>query len=200
MIEGDHDASEKDMIPSTEVVPENGNVLRESPLDSYDELNFDSGADKNNETITLHDVNNLENVFASELENISTIQSNQFLPIRVACAAHTLNLVGKTDSYDALTDEGYADMYFSVIRKLNILWDTSTKGRKNPEIVAKYLKRQIIKPHRIRWNRIYDAVIIQLLPRKEILPLLQLRLDATCFGTWQVAQFSCRDKNSSIEN
>lgn len=160
--EGDDDYDDNDfdvveMVPSSEFIQAgSANVL---PLTLADVGN-DSITTANSEAIRLHDVQDIENVVASELELHLGEESKNFLPIRIACAPHTLNLVGKTDSYNALLDEEYASVYMGVMAKLNCLWTTSTRSRKNSEVVEKYLKREIKKPHRIRWNRIYDAVIM----------------------------------------
>lgn len=69
------------------------------------------------------------------------------LPPRVACSAHTLNLIAKSDSFDALLDESYSTTYY--------------RSNSNADVVAEILERKITKPHRIRWNKIYDAVSIQ---------------------------------------
>lgn len=80
------------------------------------------------------------------------------LPSHIKCSAHTLNLVGKTDSFNAMLDDEYSEIYGRVFTKLNVIWASSTSSRKNSELVEKYLERKLIKPHRIRWNWIYDAV------------------------------------------
>lgn len=80
------------------------------------------------------------------------------LPSHIRCSAHSLNLLGKTDSYNALLNEKYGNIYGRVFAKLNVIWSSSTSSRKNSELVEKYLDRKLLKPHRIRWNRIYDAV------------------------------------------
>lgn len=82
------------------------------------------------------------------------------LPSQIKCSAHTLNLLGKTDSFNALLDENYSTIYGRVFTKLNIIWSSSTSSRYNSEMFEKYLERKLIKPHKIRWNRIYDAVSV----------------------------------------
>lgn len=80
------------------------------------------------------------------------------LPSRVECSAHTLNLIGKTDSFEALLNDKYGDTYGRVFTKLNMIWSSSTSSRNNGEMFDKYLDRKLIKPHRIRWNR--NTIII----------------------------------------
>lgn len=81
------------------------------------------------------------------------------LPNRIDCSAHTFNLIGKVDSFNALkTNVTYGRQYVSVFTKLNEIWRVNST-RLGRETFRKYLKeRTILKPHRIRWNRIYDAV------------------------------------------
>lgn len=82
------------------------------------------------------------------------------LPSQIKCSPHSLNLVGKTDSFNALLDEKYSDIYGRVFTKLNVIWATSTSSRQNSELLEKYLGRKLLRPHRIRWNSIYAAVSI----------------------------------------
>lgn len=65
----------------------------------------------------------------------------RFLPIRISCSAHTLNLIGTTDSFNALANESYAEMYVDVFRKLNLLWNASTSRLKS-ENIQKYLGKK----------------------------------------------------------
>lgn len=98
----------------------------------------------------IHDI-----VFAdSDTEDADGVK----LPSQIKCSAHTLNLLGKTDSFNALLDDKYCDIYGEVFTKLNLIWGSSTSSRANSEIVEKYLNRKLLKPHKIRWNRIYDSV------------------------------------------
>lgn len=110
--------------------------------------------------LILHNLDGLQETIQLNIEADAELINNApaFLPIRIACAAHTLNLVGKTDSFNALVDFEYSELYFDVMKKLNAIWNASTSSRKNCELVERILKRRILKPHRIRWNRIYDAV------------------------------------------
>lgn len=160
-----------DIIPINERVVADGNVLIES-RDEWDlmKLSIDGpsignassldnhDADCNN--INLHQLDGLQSSLLDNFESDPDLANTNtaYLPIRIACAAHTLNLVGKTDSFNALLDNDYAEMYFDVIKKLNAIWKFSTNSRKRVELVEKILKRRIVKPHRIRWNRIHDAV------------------------------------------
>lgn len=81
------------------------------------------------------------------------------LPNRIDCSAHTFNLIGKVDSFKALQSHSvYSRQYVAVFTKLNEIWRVNST-RLGRETFKKYLKdKTILKPHRIRWNRIYDAV------------------------------------------
>lgn len=149
---------------------ENDTVLEMVPRDEYvdqSDEHFDFFAqrfvndddDNDDENIALHDLNEFEQILAKEIESADCETNTKFLSIRISCAAHTLNLIGKVDSFHALAVDDYASEYFSVMKTLNTIWQkTDGKSRKNQEMVERYLKRRIYKPHRIRWNRIYDAV------------------------------------------
>lgn len=77
---------------------------------------------------------------------------------RIDCGAHTLNLIGKTDAFDALKNVTYQQQYVSVFTKLNQIWHVNST-RLGRETFHKYLRDKTIqKPHRIRWNRIYDSL------------------------------------------
>lgn len=81
-----------------------------------------------------------------------------FLPNHIDCGAHTFNLIGKVDAFKALNiNTDYSQQYVSVFKKLNAIWKVNS-SRLGRETFKKYLKGTILKPHRIRWNRIYDAV------------------------------------------
>lgn len=85
-------------------------------------------------------------------------QQHAFLPNRIECGAHTFNLIGKVDAFKALTNNTvYRQQYVTVFKKLNAIWKVNS-SRLGRETFKKYMKGTILKPHRIRWNRIYDAV------------------------------------------
>ncbi|XP_055307105.1 uncharacterized protein LOC129571338 isoform X2 [Sitodiplosis mosellana] len=95
---------------------------------------------------------------------------NSLLPIRIKCAAHSLNLVGKTDATKALSDRSYAQIYCQSISKLNLLWKFCGY-RKSSDDIKWYIGKTIIRPHKIRWNSLYDSI-------HEILNIDQAKLDA----------------------
>lgn len=82
---------------------------------------------------------------------------NILLPIRIKCGPHTLNLLGKTDAVKALTDSAYAAIYCRVMSKLNLLWKYCGQ-RKACETIKHYLGKVLLRPHKIRWNALYDSV------------------------------------------
>lgn len=146
-----------EMVPRDEYVDQSNENFDFFAQYKYDEL---VNHDDDDETFELHDMDEFEQILAEEIESADCeTNTKQFLPIRISCAAHTLNLIGKVDSFNALAVDDYATEYFSVMKTLNTIWQkTDGKSRKNQEMVERYLKRRIYKPHRIRWNRIYDAV------------------------------------------
>lgn len=79
------------------------------------------------------------------------------LPIRLKCAAHCLNSVGKTDAVKALNNPQYAKLYCKVMAKLNLLWKYCGH-RKKAELIKTYIGKVLLRPHRIRWNALYDSV------------------------------------------
>lgn len=99
----------------------------------------------------LHDFVLSDPVYSDDMNDVP-------LPSQIKCSAHSLNLLGKTDSFNALFDDKNCDVYGEVFTKLNVTWATSTSSRANSESVEKYLARKLKKPHRIRWNSIYDSV------------------------------------------
>lgn len=80
------------------------------------------------------------------------------LPNRSICNPHTLNLIGKNDLFEALSREDFANQYFETFERVNLLWNTANKSNRNVEIIKQWIGKKIHKPHRLRWNRIYDSV------------------------------------------
>lgn len=97
-----------------------------------------------------------ENMTKEVIQDVNMIA---MLPSRIDCSAHEFNSIGRTDSFAALrNDQTYANQYIAVFRKLNGIWKMNST-RLGRETFNRYLNgRKIQKPHRIRWNRIYDAV------------------------------------------
>lgn len=108
----------------------------------------DSGTLTNPDEFIIHDFE----VPEDDMDDLDGVK----LPSQVKCSAHTLNLLGKTDSFNALLDDEYCNIYGEVFTKLNVIW-SSTSGR-GSDLTKTYLDRQLLKPHKIRWNCIYDSV------------------------------------------
>lgn len=151
----DSDSDPIEMVPLDEFVDDtnqNFDFFERHPVQNSTHADHD-------DMFELHRLDNYDEIVEQiGIQQLSDDGTNQkrILPIRVSCAAHTLNLIGKTDSYKALENNDYAEQYYSVMKCLNVIWKNSS--RKNSETVERYLGRQITKPHRIRWNRMYDAV------------------------------------------
>lgn len=116
----------------------------------------------------LHD---LESIFRSELHESESDAGNETvddsdahfpLPNRSICNAHTLSLIGKNDLFEALSNEDFANQYFETFEKVNKLWNAANKTKANVKIVKQWIGKKIRPPHKLRWNRIYDAVCFQL--------------------------------------
>lgn len=126
--------------------------------DDEEMLPFGSGQ---NDNFIVHNLFRGESLI-SEVRGSALVSQSVFLPSRIDCGAHGLNCIGKTDSFQAnAQSEPYHEMYTAVFMKLNKIWTKSTQ-KLGKEVFDVYLgNRRILKPHRIRWNRIYDAVSIQ---------------------------------------
>lgn len=74
-------------------------------------------------------------------------------------ATEILALIGKTDAFNAVRkNQTYAAGYITVFKTLNKIWKMNS-SRSGRETFLHYLKGyKIEKPHRIRWNQIFDAV------------------------------------------
>lgn len=96
----------------------------------------------------------------SEAENESIEDSDTYFPLpnRSICNAHTLSLVGKNDLFEALSNEDFANQYFETFERVNKLWNAANKSKANIEIVKEWIGKKILPPHKLRWNRITDAV------------------------------------------
>lgn len=146
--------TESDVVPLK--IPESNESANISDSDD------DNGAgetteDGSHETFRIHPIpDKIIQQIVADLNEHSAVM----LPSRIDCCAHAFNSIGRTDSFDALkSDQLYASRYISVFKKLNVIWNKYST-RLGREIFDSYLNGQKIqKPHRIRWNRIYDAVI-----------------------------------------
>lgn len=150
--------------PAIDVLPNSCDVMPLSAAAAKERVNevrtnSSSDSDDDDDEFNTHTV--ASSIRIRDLPNMDNIldpEKNVKLPNRIACAAHSLNLVGKLDSFDALIDEDYKTRYTNVFVKLNAIWKVSST-RLGRECFSRYLNGKVIyKPHRIRWNRIYDAV------------------------------------------
>lgn len=146
----------EDVMP-TDVSDSGTNDNDEDDVDSYDSESADD--DSNDE---IFRTGRLPNDILKDVVNDIDKNSAAWLPSRIDCSAHGLNLIGRKDSFNALKNDNlYAARYISVFKKLNAIWRLSST-RKGREAFDFYLDGyKIQKPHRIRWNRIYDAVSIK---------------------------------------
>lgn len=94
--------------------------------------------------------------YGSRITNIE-LSDQLVLSNHMRCNAHTLNLVGSTDSLRAHRNQQYSRLYLSVFEKLNMLWHFSAIQHSS-EIIKKYLGSNINKPSKTRWNDIYLKV------------------------------------------
>lgn len=143
--------------PASELVEGDDIMPIEIPNSDDSEGDADNDADVDaDENFRIHPVPNeiLQQVIADLNENSAVT-----LPSRIDCCAHAFNSIGRTDSFQALkNDEQYALRYISVFRKLNAIWKVNST-RAGREVFDRCLKGyKILKPHRIRWNRMFDAV------------------------------------------
>lgn len=138
--------------PINELIDENDDIAMANEGQT---MNVDADY-SNDESFRIGEIPN--NVLEQVVDDING-NSVVMLPSRVDCSAHGFNSVGRNDSFDAMqTDELYATRYISVFKKLNKIWKMNST-RLGRETFDAYLNgHKIQKPHRIRWNRIYDAV------------------------------------------
>lgn len=138
--------------PMNELVDENDDVVPMNTINPMDE----TFSDPSDETFNVDEMpNRILQQVVDDLNAAGTVM----LPSRIDCCAHEFNSIGRTDSYNAMkTDPIYCAAYVIVFKKLNAIWKANSTrlGRETFNRLLKGYKIQ--KPHRIRWNRIYDAV------------------------------------------
>lgn len=157
----------KSLIPLLNVSEEDEDVnIIEADFDSdIDEEEFmdfeaipDSGCQNSNNVNS--NTNGSDSCFiVSDIISDEALIEDTELPTRIDCGAHLLDKIGKKDSFDAVLDDEYCDKYTNVMDKLNLIWNV-TQSRLRIEIFEKHAECKLIKPHRIRWNKLYDAVSI----------------------------------------
>lgn len=141
----------------SEELPTDGIVsLTSNRIDDADDDDDDAATNRDSAKNSFRIEKMPSNIIAKVIDDTTDIA---FLPNRIDCGAHTFNLIGKVDAFNALKSSStYSRQYVSVFTKLNEIWRVNST-RLGRETFKKYLnERTILKPHRIRWNRIYDAV------------------------------------------
>lgn len=79
---------------------------------------------------------------------------------RVDCAAHKLDKLGKIDAVNAKTNNSdYAQIYDRVFGKLETIWNLKD-SRLSAEIFEKITGKKLTGPHRIRWLKTFESVIV----------------------------------------
>lgn len=103
----------------------------------------------------------LENLEFNEPTNEDDVEFHDLggcaLSYHHRCTAHTLALIGKLDSLDALDDGFFFRMYSAAMKKLEKLWNLANNTKAN-EIFYAQFKCSITKLSVIRWNARFDAV------------------------------------------
>lgn len=120
------------------------------------DIDVDSNDDEA-EVFKVHEIS--DQVFRKVVDAAGSTEDTVLLPSRIDCCAHAFNSIGRTDSFNALkADKTYAARYVSVFKKFNAIWKANSTrlGRENFDYYLHGYKIQ--KPHRIRWNRIFEAV------------------------------------------
>lgn len=152
--------------PAEDLINGNADVVPLSAAASMaandDDYDSDEDSDSGNDSSATDETGSIRivNMKDANLENVIDPSMSINLPSKIDCGAHTLNLIGKVDSFNAMSDREYSTQYVAVFSKLNSIWKHSST-RKGRELFTRYLNGKVIlKPNRIRWNRIYDAVII----------------------------------------
>lgn len=73
------------------------------------------------------------------------------------CGSHTVNLIAKVDSLNALDDGFYCRMYQSAMQKVERLWSVLSQQKAN-ETLYSHLKSSIHHPPNTRWNYQNDSL------------------------------------------
>lgn len=73
------------------------------------------------------------------------------------CGSHTVNLIAKTDSLDALDNGFYCRMYQAAMKKVERLWSVLSQQKAN-EILFLHLNSSVHHPPATRWNYQFDSL------------------------------------------
>lgn len=143
----------KSLIPLLSLPEEDENII-DNYSDTEEEV-FDIQAIPDHE---CHDTQfKLDTESPFTVKEILTGEADTLLPTRIDCSAHLFDKIGKIDSFNAVLNDDYCDRYTKAMDKLNLIWNV-TQSRLKLEMFEKYAECKLIKPHRIRWNKLYDAV------------------------------------------
>lgn len=132
--------SEDDIIDDDNLIEEEISDMLAIPAHEYDDTHYEDDSES-----------------AFTVKEILTGNLDVLLPTRVDCSSHLIDKIGKIDSFNAVLDEDYCDIYTKVMNKLNLIWAV-TQSRLKLELFEKYTECKLVKPHRIRWNKLSDAV------------------------------------------
>jgi hypothetical protein len=107
----------------------------------------------------------------SESDNDFTDLYVPVLPPHHKCAAHTLNLVGKTDA-EKITQGPYFKLHNSAFGKCQALWNSVGRSTKAADAIREISpSKSLVIPNVTRWNSTFDAVHC-LLGMEEKLPAI----------------------------
>lgn len=135
---------DSDIVP-VNLLPENDDIS-ETQLGDFLQVMENKGSD--------------DEEFQVQMVDLRCVDKNPIeeLPIRIKCGAHSLNSLCKSDAHFSLiSSPTYRRTYVTVFRKLNQLWNKILQ-KQGGETIRKYLGRNLIRPHKIRWSSIYDSV------------------------------------------
>lgn len=143
------DEIENDKFDSSDIVPID--MLPENDEISETQLN---------RFITAMETREVQEEFQIQMVDLRSVDENPIeeLPIRIKCGAHSLNSLCKTDAHHSLVaSQAYRRIYVTVFCKLNQIWKNILQ-KHGGEAIRKYLGKNLIRPHKIRWSSIYDSV------------------------------------------
>lgn len=130
------------------------------PIDLLPESDEITETQINDFLAAMEDTVNDSEHFQVQMVDIQCVDQNPIeeLPNRIKCGAHGFNSMCKTDAhYSLIASTTYRRTYVVVFRKLNQLWNKILQ-KHGGETIRKYLGRNIIRPHKIRWTSIYNSV------------------------------------------
>ena len=138
--------------------------------------NLDEISDDENDSISNHIPNNIEEDSGEEIENT-------FLPNHLRCSAHTLSLICTTD-IAKIQDYIYKSHHKKAMAKCSSLWN-KTRSAKCSEIIFNILSCHIRRPCKTRWNSLYDN-LNKLLQHEDTLFQLMTSLNLPLFTEFDI--------------